>query len=107
MIERLVLALRALARAPEPDLQHEFAHDFDDAYLVFSQCQQLEVTAAQRDALVAVEHLLDRVRAESPTSIHQDLAVQRPDDVGALRAAAHAALRELGYADVGVDRAPP
>ena len=105
MVERLVIALRALARSPEPHVQRAVA-DFDDAYLIFSQCQQLEVTAAQRDALVAVEHLLDRMRAALPASIHRDPPVQRPDDWGALRAAAHAALRELGYADVGVERGP-
>jgi hypothetical protein len=103
MIERLVLALRALARAPDADAQREVAHDFDDAYLVFSQCQQLEVTAAQSDALVAVEQLLHRM----PEASNPDEPPQRIAYSATLREAAQAALRELGYADVASERGRP
>lgn len=82
MIERLIIALRQLATGCEGSRDEALASDFDDAYFLFSQCRQLEVTARQRDALADVErHLLHASSA----------------DWAAVRAAATAALRELGY----------
>jgi len=83
MIERLIVTLRELAAAEREESRDEaLASDFDDAYFLFSQCQQLDVTARQRDALADVERQLRRAS---------------PADWTDVRAAAATALRELGY----------
>lgn len=88
MIERLVIALRELAAAEREESRDEaLASDFDDAYFLFSQCQQLEVTAGQRDALADVERHLLQARSQP--------GARRSADWAAVRAAATAALREL------------
>ena len=88
MIERLVIALRGLAAAEREESRDEaLASDFDDAYFLFSQCQQLEVTARQREALADVERHLLQVRSQ-PGARHSA-------DWTAVQAAAAIALREL------------
>lgn len=90
MIERLVIALRELAATEREELRDEaLASDFDDAHFLLSQCQQLEITARQRDALADVERSLLQARSKQGT--------RRTADWAAVRAAATIALRELGY----------
>ena len=87
MIGRLIIALRELAAERDESRDEALASDFDDAYFLFSQCQQLEVTARQRDALVDVERHLVRARSQQ--------GARRSADWAAVRAAATTALREL------------
>ncbi len=93
MIERLVMSLRALGGSADEQLARlpDFA-DFDDAYLLLRQCQQLELSSAQRDAVAAVDRLLGEV-----IGLRTEAALRRAPEWERVREAARAALRELDY----------
>jgi hypothetical protein len=108
MIESLIVALRALAapahlqlaRFPDFVLKaDELALDFADAHLLFTQCQQLEFTQAQRDAVNAVDRLLDRMSGSDHAALWSEQALRQAPEWDRVRRAAKLALRELGYAE--------
>lgn len=113
MIERLIIALRALAGPVDEQLARfpnfvvkadELALDFADAHLLFEQCQQLEFTAAQREAVAAVDRLLDRMSGPERAALWTEQALREAPEWDRVRTAAKVALRELGYAE---GRVPP
>jgi hypothetical protein len=92
MIDRLLITLRALASpAGSPGNARALALDFDDGYFLLAQCQQLELSTAQRDAVADVDRLLERARSAAPE-------VTSPE-WNAVRASARTALRYLGYSE--------
>jgi hypothetical protein len=106
MIERLIIALRALAgstdaqRARIPDSvgkPEELALDFADAHLLFAQCQQLELTGAQRDAVAEVDELLDAMSGPKHEGLWTEQALRAAPEWEAVRNAARRALRQMGY----------
>jgi hypothetical protein len=108
MIERLVIALRALggsvdeqlARSPDfVTRPQELALDFDDAYLLLQQCQQLELSVAERDAVAAVDELLEQLRGPEHRGLWTAGAIRSAPEWKQVRKAARAALRTLGYAE--------
>jgi hypothetical protein len=111
MIESLLVSLRALAASPDAQLTRfphavvkadKLALDFADAHLLFAQCQQLEFTAAQRDAVSAVDRLLDQMSAPEHATVWSEQALREAPEWEAVRRAAKLALRELGYAEGAV-----
>ena|SRR5688500_10769983 len=108
MIERLIIALRALAGPAEAQLARfpefvvkadELALDFADAHLLFAQCQQLEFTRAQRDAVADVDQLLDQMSGPERSALWTEQALREAPEWDSVRNAAKRALRQLGYAD--------
>jgi hypothetical protein len=108
MIERLVIALRALGAPPDEQLEHvsssdartgKVALDFDDAYLLLQQCQQLELTTAQRDAVADVDRLLADLTGPDGSPLWTEAALRRAPEWESVRSAAREALRVLGYAE--------
>ena len=107
MIERLVIALRTLGGSADEQLARfpdfvakpdELALDFDDAYLLLRQCQQLELSAAERDAVAAVDRLLERMTGPEHRILWTEAALRHAPEWERVRDAARAALRVLGYA---------
>ncbi|HJU66707.1 MAG TPA: hypothetical protein VJ650_00565 [Gemmatimonadaceae bacterium] len=108
MIESLIVSLRALAASPDVQLARfpdfvvkadELALDFADAHLIFAQCQQLEFTPAQRDAVNAVDRLLDEMSGPEHAALWSEQALREAPQWDAVRQVAKLALRELGYAE--------
>ena len=108
MIERLVIALRALAGPADAQLARfpdfvvkadELALDFADAHLLFAQCQQLEFTRTQRDAVADVDRLLDQMSGPAHAALWSERALREAPEWDTVRNAAKRALRELGYAE--------
>lgn len=113
MIERLLITLRALAASPGEQLERfpdlvakpdELALDFDDAYRLLQQCRQLELSAAQRDAVAAVDHILDQMSGPEHGVLWTEAAVGSAPEWERVRGAARAALRALGYAEGPISR---
>lgn len=105
MIDRLLITLRALAASPDEQLERfpdlvakpdELALDFDDAYRLLQQCQQLELSAAQRDAVAAVDRLLGQLSGPEHGMLWTEAALRRAPEWEQVRGAARAALRVLG-----------
>lgn len=72
MIERLIDSLRALGAPAESQLARfpgfaggEVARDFADAFMLVSDCPQLRLTTAQREALERLEAQLDAMSAHA------------------------------------------
>jgi len=108
MIERLIIALRALAGPVDEQLARfpdfvvkadELALDFADAHLLLAQCQQLELTAAQRDAVAAVDRLLEQMSGREHAALWSEQALREAPEWDEVRYAAKAALAALGYAE--------
>jgi hypothetical protein len=108
MIERLIVALRALARPVDEQLARfpdvvvtidELALDFADAHLLFAQCQQLELTRSQRDAVGDVDRLLDEMSGSERAKLPADDTLGMAPKWTAVQGAAERALQELGYAE--------
>ena len=91
MIERLVSTLRALADlAPDAEATGDvsrLAEDCADALRLELDCPQQELTAGQRQSLIALGD-----------------ALEYPHDVDRIRVAATAARRTLGLGGAGPDR---
>ena len=107
MIERLVITLRALGASPDEQIERfpnvvarpdELALDFDDAYLLLQQCQQLDLSAAQRDAVADVDRLLAQMTGPERRALWTEAALRRAPEWGRIRSAARTALRLLGFA---------
>jgi 4'-phosphopantetheinyl transferase EntD len=107
MIDRLLITLRALAASPDEQIERfpnvvatpdELALDFDDAYLLLQQCQQLELSAAQREAVGDVDHLLAQMTEPERRALWTEAAFRRAPEWERVRSAARTALRLLGYA---------
>ena len=108
MIERVVIALRALAAPAAEQLERfpdfvakpdDLALDFDDAYLLLQQCQQLELSTAQLDAVAAVDRLLEHMSDSQRHALWTENALRSALEWQQVREAARAALRMLGYAE--------
>jgi len=105
MIEKLVDCLRALAAPADiqvarfPDFvckAGELALDYADALLLAFQCQQLQFTQEQRQALQRVDDLLDGMSGEQNAHIWTDAALGSAPEWVAVRDAAMAAVHALG-----------
>jgi hypothetical protein len=110
MIERLVIALHTLSGSADEQLARfpslvakpgEIALDFDDAYLLLRQCQQLELSRAQYDAVAAVDRLLSELTGPERRSLWTEEALRSAPEWERVRDAARAALRVLGYLSRG------
>ena len=108
MIERLIIALRALAGPADAQLARfpefvvkadELALDFADAHLLFAQCQQREFTRAQRDAVADVDRLLDQMSGPEHAELWSEQALREAPEWNMVRNAARHALHQLGYAE--------
>jgi len=106
MIERLIIALRALAAEADVQLRRfpdfvsrpdELALDFADALLLVRSCQQIELAPEQSRALATVESLLDRLSGSATAELWTEAALRERPEWDQLRDAAATALRALGY----------
>jgi hypothetical protein len=116
MIQRLIDSLQALAAPADVQLARfpdfvvkvdELALDFDDALLLVRDCQQLQLTVHQRDALADVETALNDMGGLQRSELWTERALRTSPRWAEIRQRARAALVVLGLpvADPGPSRA--
>jgi hypothetical protein len=113
MIERLIHSLQALAAPADAQLARfpdfvakadELALDFADALRLVSDRPQVELSAAQREALARLDAQLDAMSGESRRALWSEAAMRGAREWAATRRLAREALAALHAPD---DLPPP